>query len=117
MLTDFKYWYIKQDDDGTVLEAAVRFYEGDITTENETDRDGNVVAVTRYRRTAKLDPKLETHIADKRAFKKDSQNNDVALYYPSDFGKIKTIDELNEFMKGELVKDKKRSPIDEQTKR
>lgn len=110
-LTDYKFWYIKQDDDGTVLEAAVRFYEGDVTTELE---DG--VEVTRYRRATKLDPKTEDHIKTGRAYKKDSGNNDVALYYPSDFGKINTIDQLNEFMKGELEKDSKRSPIDELTR-
>lgn len=107
MLTDFKFWYIKRDDKGKILEAAIRFYEGEITTALE---DG--IEVTRYRRTAKLDPKTEAHINEKRAFRKDANGNDVALYYPSDFGEITTEDELAVFLKGELAKDVKREPVE-----
>lgn len=113
MLTDYKFWYIKRDDNGKIIEAAVRFYEGDITTEDELNEDGVLVPVTRYRRTARLDPKLEDHVKD-RAIKKDSRGNNTALYYPADFGEISTDTELTDFINKELKKDTKRSPVDEQ---
>jgi len=53
MLTDYKTPRVTQHDDGswTVL---LRIYEGDVTTENELDKRGNMVPVTRYRRIAVL---------------------------------------------------------------
>lgn len=54
-LTDYKFVWIRRDDDGTVT-ALVRIYEGDETTEVEEDVDDItvLVPVTRYRRTALL---------------------------------------------------------------
>lgn len=52
-LTDYKYRRIVEHDDGTV-EAVAAVYEGDITTEQEEDVDGNLGDITRYRRTFEL---------------------------------------------------------------
>ena len=52
-LCDYKIASRTDYDDGhSVLK--VRFYEGDITTENELLLDGTIGPVTRYRRTGKL---------------------------------------------------------------
>ena len=54
-LTDYKISRIVHLPGGST-EALIRFYEGDITTEDEEDIDGepgDVVSVTRYRRISK----------------------------------------------------------------
>lgn len=53
MQTDYKISQSTQHDDGswTIL---YRAYEGDITTEDEFNEAGNLVPVTRYRRTQLL---------------------------------------------------------------
>lgn len=55
--TDFKYSAIV--DDGTTLRITVRFYAGDVTTEDEQDPEvkGAKKAVTRYRRIGVLEEK------------------------------------------------------------
>ena len=53
MLADFKISYVKNLDDGTQY-IKFRFSEGAITTEDERDADGDMVSVTRYRRSALL---------------------------------------------------------------
>lgn len=30
-LTDYKFWFIRRDDNGFITEVAVRFYEGEMT--------------------------------------------------------------------------------------
>lgn len=54
MLTDFKFSVVK---DSNGLHILARLYEGDITTVNETDRDGQTSPVTRYRRTGIVEEK------------------------------------------------------------
>lgn len=114
MRTDYKFWYIRRNDDGFITEAAVRFYEGDVTTELEKDRLGRDVSVIRYRRSKKLQGAELSHLKSKKIVK-DSLNQDAALYDSGDFGAIKTDEELRIFLNGELKKDIQRSPIDEQT--
>ena len=89
LLIDYKFARIKRKDDGTT-EAKVRFYEGDITTEDEEDEDAVLVPVTRYRRTGLL---REVTIVERG--------------HLSD-------DEVRNLMDIELAKDATRTPIDEQ---
>jgi len=112
MKTDYKFWYIKRDDDGFITQATIRFYEGEVTTENEKG-----VPVTRYRRTKRLET-----FDDLQHLKKDGivkglkeVNGKVAVFYNQEnFGQIKTDDELRDFLNKELEKDKSREPIEEQ---
>ena len=53
MLADFKISSITNLDNGTQY-IKFRFSEGAITTEEERDADGDMVSVTRYRRSALL---------------------------------------------------------------
>lgn len=113
MKTDYKFWYIKQDDDGFITEAAVRYYEGDVTTEDEVIVKGEPpVPVTKYRRTARLTSDELTHVT--KEIIKESNNNDAVLYTQSDFGQITTIDELRTYLNDELSNDKDREAVDEQ---
>ena len=52
MLTDYKIVYMSERTGS--WEVLARFYEGDITTEDEQDSEDNFVPVTRYRRTRRL---------------------------------------------------------------
>jgi len=99
-LTDYKFWFIRRDDDGFITEAAVRFYEGDY------DADGKYVR-------SKLLGKIDLKHLDKK-FVKDSAGVDTKSYTQADFGSIKTDDELCTFLNSELAKDTKREPIKEQ---
>jgi len=112
MLTDYKFWYIRRDDNGFIEEAAVRFYEGEVTTLPEKDIDGNVVHVTRYRRSKRLTKEDVPHIAE--GFKKETSGGDAKIYTQSDFGNIKTDGELRLFLSGEIGGDVMRTVIDEQ---
>jgi len=99
-LTDYKFWFIRRDDDGFITEAAVRFYEGGY------DAEGTYVR-------SKLLEKIDLKHLDKK-FVKDSNGTDTKLYTQADFGSIKTDDELRTFLNSELAKDTKREPIKEQ---
>ena len=101
MLTDYKFWYIRRDDDGYITEAAIRFYEGEVVM------DG---AELTYRRTKRLSKADLAHFKDK-AFIKEDSGKDARLYTQADFGRIKTDNELRLFLKGELLKDTDRSGI------
>lgn len=112
-LTDYKFWYITRDDNGFITEIAVRFYEGDITTDLEHDAISNTMKpVIRYRRTKRLKKNDLGHLV--RKFRKEKNGNDVRIYHKSEFGTIKTDDELRLFLDDELFKDKSRIPIIEQ---
>ena len=110
---DYKFWYIRRDDNGFITDCAVRFYEGDITTELELNPKTNQIEpITKYRRFKKLDKIELAHL--KAKFIKDGSGKDCVFYTKEDFGNIKTDDELRVFLKKELVKDKNREPIPEQ---
>ena len=109
--TDYKFWYITRNDNGFITEAGIRFYEGDITTKNELVNEV-LTPVTRYRRTKRL-KKINLKHLDKK-FKKESSGKDAKVYNQSDFGQIKTDDELRSFLNKEIKKDKTRQAIDEQ---
>lgn len=109
--TDYKFWYITRNDDGYITECAVRFYEGDITTEDEQTING-VVPVTRYRRTARLAESDLSHLGT--GFVKEFNGADCKIYRSSDFGSITTDNQLRLFLNGELRKDPTRTPIAKQ---
>lgn len=88
MLTDYKTSRMTQHDDGSWT-MLLRIYEGDITTENEEDGDGDLVLVTRYRRTTML--------------------REETLNFPA----MREVD-LQEQLRAELAKDRTRTPIPEQ---
>lgn len=93
MKTDYKFAYILRKDDVHIDECGVRFYEGDITTEDEKDFNGNIIPVTTYRRFNKIKE---------------------VVFTEKDFGVISSDDELRVFLNGKLRKDKTRVPVDEQ---
>jgi hypothetical protein len=108
MRTDYKFWYIKRDDDGYITEVAVRFYEGDYVNK-------------KYIRTKRLQTINELgHLTKEVKGKKvlrglvESNGNKAVFYEPADFGKIKTDDELRIFLNKEISKDKGREPVNEQ---
>lgn len=114
MQTDYKFWFIRRDDNGFITEAAIRFYEGDITTENEMDRTTQILKpVTRYRRSKRLAVADLQYLGNKKT-KKEYSGEDAIIYTPEDFGIISTDDELRSFLNKELAKDTKRTPIKEQ---
>lgn len=113
MKTDYKFWYISRNDNIHISECAVRFYEGEVTTLPEMGVDGTKM-VTRYRRSKKLSKSDMPHNKD-RAVKLESAGSETLIYTTEDFGVISTDDELRLFLNGELAKDTKRSPIEEQT--
>jgi len=112
MYTDYKFWFIRRDDDGFITEVAVRFYEGEYATD-----EGQQV-YTRTRRLQTLDDlkHLARIVKGKPILKGVSESNgNMAVYYePADFGRIKTDDELRVFLNKELAKDTTREPIEEQ---
>jgi len=115
MKTDYKFWYIKREDDVHISECAIRFYEGEVTTENERDIvDGQLKPVTRYRRTKKLKQQDMKHFKHKKK-KDDVVGGDVIIFDTDDFGVISTDDDLRKFLNKEIKKDKDRYVIEEQT--
>ena len=115
MKTDYKIWCIKRDNSVPkpypIMTVVVRFYEGNITTKNERNPEGGVMAVTRYRRTKRLGGKVLPHF---RLMVRESNGNEAIYFSQKDFGVITTNDELRLYLNGQLAKDKTRTPIDEQ---
>lgn len=112
MKTEFKYWYIRRDDNIHISECVVRFYEGEVTTAFEDSGDGPV-EITRYRRSKLLGQNDLPHISPRR-FIQNRNGIPHAVYTAIDFGRISTDEELRQFMMRELAKDQIREPIDEQ---
>jgi hypothetical protein len=111
-LTDYKFWYITRDDDGFIIKAAIRFFEGEESALDEPDHEGKLVSVSRYRRIKRLQKIDLTHLEDK--FIKESNGNDAKLYNPTEFGSIKTNDELRLFLNNEIAKDQTRTVVSAQ---
>ena len=107
--TDYKWWFVRRDDNGFIVEVAVRLYEGDYQTQK--DEDGKDIQV--YVREKKLKKGDLAHL-DKGKDGKDSANSHARIYTADDFGSIKTDDELRAFCNGQLAEDKSRTPITEQ---
>lgn len=99
-LIDYKFWYIRRDDDGFITEAAIRFYTGDITTEIEFGQ-----SVTRYRRTQRVGQTIMNTALNKYGVQIifDGSGNTAVLLTPTQFGKIKTDAELVSYCNGVLL--------------
>jgi hypothetical protein len=121
MKIEYKFCFITRDDDGFIVNCGIRYYEGDVTTEDEKDMFGKLASITRHRRTKRLkkidlphlatrEVKLEAILIDGKMF---FGGGEAFLYTPKDFGQIKTDDELRVFLNSELRKDT-RTPVDEQ---
>lgn len=96
---DYKFWFIKRDDDGYITECAIRFYEGepkDVQLEDVVTKEKKTV--NKYIRSRRLGED------DMKAFKGETKHEmsglPVRLY--TDLGKIKTNEELCEFLNKEL---------------
>jgi len=109
MRTDYKFWFIRRDDNDFIEEAAIRFYEGDYEEVEDTETKEKRIVYKRYKILNKTDL---VHLGT--GFIKDSNNNDVRFYTSADFGNIKTDDDLRKFLNKELKKDMKREAIEEQ---
>ena len=105
LFQDYKWWFVKRDDNGFITEVAVRFYEGEHQT---------IEGVLTYVRTAKLgagdmpETRSGTPVLD-------SVSAYARHYNQNDFGHIKTDDELRAFCDAQLALDTTRTPIPEQT--
>jgi hypothetical protein len=102
--SDYKWWYVKRDDNGFITEVAVRFYEGEYQA-----IEGESV----YVRSAKLGA-VAMPVARKGADIVDSASSYARKYTSADFGSIKDDDELRVFCNKELARDTSRAPIPEQ---
>lgn len=110
-LVDYKFWYVRRDDDIHISEAAIRFYEGEESAQLETDTDGVEQMVTRYRRSKKLQG---AELPADKPKKKDKTGAETVIYTASDFGVISTDEELRAYLNQELKKFVGKSPVKEQ---
>lgn len=106
---DFKYWYIKRDDDGFITEVAVRFYEGDmflVSLPNATTGVPETKNV--YVRTARIKLPQLTHLDGVSA--KENQE-DVKVYFATNFGAIKTEIQLSAYLESQMALDKTKTLV------
>lgn len=113
MKTNYKFWYIKRDDDIHIDEVAVRFFEGDIITQeerifNEVIKEFIFKMVTKYKMFRRLQILDLPHEAG-RELKNDS-GGDCLIYTFKDFGITSDLDDVRVFLNGILNKDKMRDP-------
>ncbi len=98
-LADYKFWYILRADDGHILKAGVRFYEGSNQTLFTGDAVSGISSKTVYVRTQKI---TSFPVATKGTTGADSLGSTVKVYTEADFGTISTDDELRTFLNKEL---------------
>lgn len=111
--TDYKFWYITRDDNGFIIEATIRFYEGHYEMKMVEENDGTFVEKPVYIRDKKLDIIELGHLKNNK-FRKEKNGTKTIVYTINDFGTIKTDDELRVFLDKQIVKDKGRQVIPEQ---
>lgn len=100
-MIDYKFWYIRRDDAGIILDCAIRFYEGEMKNIEVLDKTGKITIENRYVRIRRLDDKdLESFAGTMR----EESGQPVRLYNQSHFGQIKTNEELCGFLNKELTK-------------
>lgn len=109
MRTDYKFWYIKRDDDIHISECAVRFSEGEYQDIKDSETNEIKSVYIRVKRLGKNDLQ---HLKNIKTIIKE--NEDVFIFTEKDFGIISADDELCNFLNEQLSKDKKRLPIEEQ---
>lgn len=105
MKTDYKFWYIKRDDNGFITDVSVRFFEGELQTINNKQV---------YIRTKRLEPYKDLKHLERNGRIKivtETNGNQCVYYHQDDFGKIKTDTELEKFLEVEIKKDKTREFI------
>lgn len=106
---DYKFWFIRRDDNGFIIEAGIDFYEGEY--KNVLNSLTGITKNT-YIRTRRL---TETDLVDlKPKIIKRLDKSQSIRYVPEDFGKIKTDDELRLFLNKQLAKISDREAIAEQ---
>ncbi len=110
MNTDYKFWFIRRDNDGFITEAAIRFYEGDYKMLAHPDTGA---PVSTYVRSKRLDRADMAHLKGEK-FARESNGKGAVIYDTKDFGAIKMDDELRAFLNSELARDPNRMPIVEQ---
>ena len=108
MFKDYKFWFIRRDDDGFITEAGVNFYEGKYE-EILNPRTNELESV--YVRKNKLKD-VSFNKKPKKLNRRDGSES--MRYTPEDFGEIKTDDELRQFLNKELDNVKGRESIPEQ---
>ncbi len=100
MDTQYKFRWIRRDDEGVIDAAQIAFYEGEYNPEKNT-----------FLISKKLTRRDLWHL---KSMLFDPRDNAEVLYLPKDFGRISTDDELRKFLNGEIAKDVDRKPIPEQ---
>ena len=110
-LKEYKFWYIRRDDNGYITEAAINFCKGEYkdvsTLLDGVERTRNMWVRERKLRDNELKD-LNVKILNRL------DGTQSVLYIPKDFGKIKTDDELRLFLNEQLDKIKGLNPVDEQ---
>lgn len=106
----YKFWYITRDDDGFIIETGIRFYEGEKKKVGVLDFGTNKIKTeNRFVREKRL-AKNELKDLSSKATRKEANGDDVVVYTPKHFGRIKGDDKLCLFLNKELVKDKAHTP-------
>lgn len=108
MYTDYKIWFIKQDNNGFIEEVGVRFYEGDYIIENEEEKYRSLKRLSKFKDLEYLAKDL----GGEKLIKGITENNGkFAVYFSrEDFGDIKTQEELTLFLDKKLAEDPIRKP-------
>ena len=108
MYKDYKFWFIRRDDNGFIIEAGINFYQGQYQKiKNDKGIEKDV-----YVRNRKL--------SDNDLFNLNAQlikrlDGTFSVRYTAlNFGSIKTDDELRLFLNEQLAKIKGREAIAEQ---
>ena len=112
MRTSYKFWFVTRQDDIHISEVAVRFYEGEVITQNEKV-DMDIVPVTRYRKIRQLTKAELPHEKD-RTHITDKNGKECLIYTDKDFGVTSDLDDVVLFLNGVLKKDKNRLSNDTQ---
>jgi hypothetical protein len=107
MIIDYRFWYIRRDDDVHISEAAIRFYEGDFRLKPGDD-------VPTYARDRKLEVEDLPFLAS-RAVQPDADGGATFLYTEEDFGRISDDEELIAYLNKELRKDLTRNRLPSQS--
>ncbi len=117
MDTQYKFRWIRRDDNGFITEAGVAFFEGTYLPNQPIidSRTGDILGFSnQFLATKKLDKNDLKYIKAQKYKQSEGIIENEPIYEPIDFGVISTDDELRAFMNTELAKDKTRTQIPEQ---
>ena len=128
---EYKFWYVKQADNGLITELAVRVFEGDYQTVQVQVSPGSLETVPRevFVRS-KRKPASEMPYLKSKKKKKDNEvinpgtTREAIIYGPSDFGEIvcpagevnnpTTCPAVHSFLRSEFGKDPQLKQVREQ---